>query len=69
MVTAQFTVMMQDHTLLHFNSSPGSACVQVMFFRLFDAKPLPEPILFYCQLVLKKQTSVKFESKYKTFHS
>ena len=28
----------------------GSALVQVMACRLFGAKPLPEPMLIYCQL-------------------
>ena len=34
--------------------------VQIMTCRLFNNKPLPEPILVYCQLHLKKQISVKF---------
>ena len=52
------------------NSSPPSAAymrqwtgpslVQVMACRLFGAKPLPEPMLAYCQLDSKEQTSVKF---------
>ena len=33
------------------------------------AKPLPEPILTDRQLDHLEQTSVKFESKYQTFHS
>ena len=40
-----------------------------MACRLFGAKPLPEPILTYCQLYPEEQTSVKFKSKYKAFHS
>ena len=44
----------------------GSALVQVMACRSFGAKPLPEPMLKYCQLDPWKHTSVKFESKYKT---
>ena len=46
--------------LLQINSSPPSAAymrqrtrcamVQVMARRLFGAKPLPEPMLIYCQL-------------------
>ena len=36
---------------------------------LFDAKPLPEQMLTYCQLDHQEQTLVKFESQYKTFHS
>ena len=38
-----------------------------MACRLFGAKPLPEPMLTYCQLDPYEQTSLKFESKYKTF--
>ena len=38
-----------------------------MACRLSGAKPLPEPMLTYCQLDPQEQTSVKFESKYKTF--
>ena len=40
-----------------------------MACRLLGAKPLPEPMLIYCQFYPKEQTSVKFESKFKTFHS
>ena len=43
--------------------------LQVMACRLFDAKPLPEPMLSYCQLGPSEQTLVKLESKYETFHS
>ena len=45
-----------------------SAWVQVMSCRLVGANPLPEPMLVYCQLDPQSQTSVKFESAYKTFH-
>ena len=38
-----------------------------MACRLFGAKPLSKPMLGYCQLDPLEQTSVKFESKYKTF--
>ena len=38
-----------------------------MACRLFGAKPLPESMLFYCQLIPKKQTSVKFETKHFRF--
>ena len=60
------------------NSSPGaaymrqwiwSALVQIMTCRLFGAKPLPKPMLCYCQLDPWKQTSLKFESNYKTLNS
>ena len=43
----------------------GSELVQIMACRLFVGKPLPKAMLSYCQL---EQTSVKFWSKYKTFH-
>ena len=43
----------------------GSALVQIMTCRLVGAKPLPEPMLVYCQL----NPQVKFKSRYKTFHS
>ena len=35
---------------------------------LHGAKPLPEPMITYCQLHLKEQISVKFKSKYNGFH-
>ena len=46
----------------------GSALVQVMACRLFSAKPLPEPMLVYCQLNSRKQISVKFEFEFYHFH-
>ena len=46
-----------------------SALVWVMACRLVGAKPLSEPMKEYFQLVPCEQASVKFESKYKTFHS
>ena len=62
-----------------FNSSPlsaafmrkwmGSALFQIMACCLFGTKPLSKPMLGYCQLEPKEQSSVKFKSKYKTFHS
>ena len=62
-----------------FNSSPpsaaymrqwtGSALVQVVACHVFGAKPLPEPMLAYCQLVCWEQISVKFESEFSHFHS
>ena len=42
--------------------------VQVMACCLFGTKPLPEPLLMYCQLYHKEQTWVKFEAKYNDFH-
>ena len=47
----------------------GSALVQIMAYCLLGTKPLSKPMLGYCQLDPKEQTSVKFQSKYKTFHS
>ena len=47
----------------------GSALIQIMACSLFGTKPLSKQVLGYCQLDPKEQTSVKFESKYKTFHS
>ena len=41
----------------------GSALVQIM------AYCLSKPVLVYCQLDCKEQTSVKFSSKYQIFHS
>ena len=35
-----------------------------MVCRLFGAKPLPEPMLVYCQLDSCEQISVKFESEF-----
>ena len=56
-----------------FNSSPPiaayirwwtvSSLVQVTACRLLGAKPLPEPMLAYCQLDSWEQISVKFESE------
>ena len=44
-----------------------SALFQIMACRLIGAKPLPKPMLTYCQLDPKEQTS--FVSKYKTLNS
>ena len=65
--------------ILGFNSSPpgaaymrqrtGSSLVQVMSCRLFGAKPLPEPMMAYCQPDSWEQISVKFKSEFCHFHS
>ena len=47
----------------------GWALVKIMACRIFSAKPLPKPIQDYYQLDPQEQTSMKFESKYKNFHS
>ena len=69
---------LHDHSC-YFNSSPpnaayghqwiGSALVQIMACRLLGAKPLSQPMLGYCQLDPYEQIAMKFQSKYKTFHS
>ena len=38
---------------------------QIMACRLFDAKPLSEPMLPYCQLDPKEHISIKFHLKFK----
>ena len=73
------TIFMISFNTSSVNSSPPSAAymlqwisstlVQMMACRLFDAKPLSKPMLGYGQLDPYEQTSVKFQSKYKTFHS
>ena len=40
-----------------------------MACRLFGAKPLPEPVLVYCQLDSWEQISVKFEFEFYHFHA
>ena len=45
----------------------GPALLQVMACRLLGAKPLPKPMQTYCQVDAKERTSIKSESKYKTF--
>ena len=47
----------------------GPSLVQVMACRLFDTKPLPEPILAYCQLDSWEQISLKFEFEFYSFHT
>ena len=47
----------------------GSSLIQVMACRLFGAKPLPEPMLAYCQLDSWEHISVEFESEFCYFHS
>ena len=47
-------------------SGQGQHWLGVMVCRLFGAKPLPDSTLTYCQLDPWEQTSMTFESKYKT---
>ena len=44
-----------------------SSLVKIMACRLVSAKPLPEPILTYCQQVSWERTSVKILIKIETF--
>ena len=48
---------MDNFVFMNINGN-GSELSQVMACRLFRAKPLPELMLFYCQLDLKEQISV-----------
>ena len=49
------------HSAAYMRRWTGSSLVQVMACRLFGAKPLPEPMMAYCQLDSWEQISVKFE--------
>ena len=55
------------HTAVCMRQWTGSALVQVMRRRLLS--PLPAPMLTYCQLGPEEPISVKFQSKFKIFHS
>ena len=50
-------------------SQPSLALVHVIACHLSSPKPLPEPMLTYCQLNPQKHISVKFYLKCKHFHS
>ena len=47
----------------------GATFIQIMVCRLLGAKPLPEPMLVYCQLDSWEQISVKFKSEFYHFYS
>ena len=47
----------------------GSSLLQVMVCCLFGAKPLPEPMLAYCQFDSLECISVEFEWEFYHFHS
>ena len=53
----------------HMCQWTGPALVHVMACSLFRAKPLPEPMLAYCQLDAWEQISVKIESQFYHFNS
>ena len=46
-----------------------TSLIRVMAGRLFDPKPLLEPMLAYCQLDFWEQISVKFESEFYNFQA
>ena len=77
-----FIAYLMFHWAFHkliVNSSPpsaaymhqwaGSSLVQVKACRLFGAKPLPEPMLTYCQIDSWEQILVKFKWEFYHFHS
>ena len=81
-VQKNYNRLLEDNssfTSCYFNSPPssaaymhqwiGSALVQIMDCRLFDANPLPELMLSYCQFGSWEEISVKFESELYHFHS
>ena len=53
----------------YMHHQPRPSLVQIMACRLFGAKTLSQPMLYYCQLDPYEQTSVKLYSKFKHFHS
>ena len=53
----------------YMRHQPRSSLVQILACRVIGAKPLSEPILYYCQLDPKEQTSVKLYSNLRHFHS
>ena len=53
----------------YIRQGTGSVLLQVITCRLIGAKPLPEPMLTYCQLDPSEQTAMNFESKSKTFQA
>ena len=58
-----------DTKVSHIGIDDQGELGKVIACRRFGAKPLPETMITYYQLDHKTQTSAKFESKYKTFHS
>ena len=75
----QFYVTIWHHSPQWVNSSPpicaymhqwtGPALVQVMACHLFGDKPLPEPMLSYCQLDSWEQISLNLKLEFYNFHS
>ena len=63
------TVYSSPPSAAYMRQWTGYVLVQVMACLLFGAKPLHETMLADSQLDTYEQTSVKFESKYHSFHS
>ena len=53
------TWLFHPHNAVYMRRETGSALIWVMASRLFDANPLPEPVLTCNQLDHWEQTSVK----------
>ena len=53
----------------YMRHQPRPWMVQIMACRLFGAKPLSEPMPYYCQLDPLQQTSIELYLKCKHFHS
>ena len=54
-------------TYMYMRQRIRSPLVQIMACRLFGTKPLPKPVLGYCQLYPYQQTSLNFNQKIKLF--
>ena len=67
---ASFFLYIKTHlSLVLHRQYIGLALVQIMAYCLFGPKPSSKPMLSNCQLDPYEQTSVKFQSKYRTIHS
>ena len=51
----------------YIHQQTWSSLIQVMAFNLFGTKPLPKPMLAYCQLESYEQTVVKFDCNLSNF--
>ena len=73
---SEILINIQTFALTHLPAGAAYMCpwtrlslVQVMACHLLAAKPLPEPMLVYCQLDSWEQISMKFQSEFYNFHS
>ena len=48
---------------------PRPSLIQIMACRLFGIRPFSETMMYYCHLDPEEKPSVKFDSKFKHFHS